>query len=87
MAKRIAILLWRRYANANYLSAEELLVHYRQATDVTERTHYQIIWLLVKGKTPYEVAEVTGYTRHWIYQARKTLQQIGNFRFGRPTPL
>ncbi|WP_287245101.1 MULTISPECIES: hypothetical protein [unclassified Okeania] len=44
MAKRIAI--------ANYLSAQELLVHDRQATNVTEGTHYQIIWLLVTGKTP-----------------------------------
>ena len=27
---------------ANYLSTQELLVYYRQATNVSERTHYQL---------------------------------------------
>jgi hypothetical protein len=31
---------------ANHSSKEELLVGYRQATEATERSHYQIIWLL-----------------------------------------
>ncbi len=74
MAKRIAI--------ANYLSAQELLVHYRQATNVTERTHYQIIWLLVAGKTPLEVAQVTGYSRTWIYQLVKRYNKWGTKGLG-----
>ena len=65
----------RRIALANYLSAQELLVHYRQATNVTERTHYQIIWLLVTGKTPLEVAQVTGYSRTWIYQLGRCVER------------
>ena len=32
-----------------------------------ERSHYQIIWLLSTGKTVTEVAEVTGYSKPWIY--------------------
>ncbi len=55
MPKRIAI--------ANHLSAEELLVRYRQARQPIERSHYQIMWLLATGKTPQEVAQVTGYIK------------------------
>jgi len=67
----------RRIAIANHLSTEELLVRYRQATQAIERSHYQIIWLLAKGKTPLEVAQVTGYTRTWIYQLVKRYNQDG----------
>ena len=69
MPKRIAI--------ANHLSTEELFVRYRQATEVTERSHYQIIWLLTTGKTVQEVSEVTGYTKIWIYQIIKRYNQDG----------
>lgn len=52
-----------------------MLVGYRQATEATQRSHYQIIWLLATGKTPQEVAQVTGYTRIWIYQLIKRYNQ------------
>ncbi len=42
MPKRIAI--------ANHLSAEELLVRYRQATQPIERSHYQIMWFWQQEK-------------------------------------
>jgi transposase len=74
MPKRIAI--------ANHLSAEELLVRYRQATQATERSHYQIIWLLATGKTPQQVAQVTGYTRIWIYQLVKRYNHFGRAGLG-----
>jgi transposase len=67
----------RRIAIAPHLSKEELLVRYRQATQAIERSHYQIIWLLATGKTPVEVAQVTGYTRTWIYQLVKRYNQDG----------
>jgi transposase len=60
MPKRISI--------SPHLSLEELERRYREAEDVVERSHYQIIWLLVKGKSTAEVAEVTGYSRGWIYE-------------------
>jgi transposase len=69
MPKRIAI--------ANHLSVEELFLRYRQATESTERSHYQIIWLLATGKTVLEVSQVTGYTRIWIYQLVKRYNQDG----------
>lgn len=74
MPKRIAI--------ANHLSAEELLVRYRQATQPIERSHYQIMWLLATGKTPQEVAQVTGYTRIWIYQLVKRYNEDGQKALG-----
>jgi transposase len=64
------------------ISAEELLVRYRQATQATERSHYQIIWLLATGKTPQQVAQVTGYTRIWIYQLVKRYNQFGTAGLG-----
>ncbi|KAB8330451.1 helix-turn-helix domain-containing protein, partial [Scytonema tolypothrichoides VB-61278] len=74
MPKRIAI--------ANYLSPEELFSRYRKATQTTERSHYQIIWLLVTGKTVLEVSQVTGYTRIWIYQLVKRYNQDGPMVLG-----
>ena len=54
MPKRITI--------APHLTEEELCQRYRQSKEVTERTHYQIIWLLTQGKKTKEVAEITGYS-------------------------
>ena len=58
----------RRITIHPHLSQEELETRYRGAKDATERTHYQTIWLLAKGKTTAEVAEVTGYGVSWIYE-------------------
>jgi hypothetical protein len=44
------------------MSTEELLVRYRQVTEATQRSHYQIIWLLATGKMVAEVAQITRYT-------------------------
>jgi len=51
-----------------HLSLEELERRYRQANDRTERSHYQLIWLLAQGKPTEEVAALTGYSRSWIYE-------------------
>ena len=58
MPKRITI--------APHLTEEELCQRYRQSKEVTERTHYQIIWLLTQGKKTKEVAEITGYSLNWL---------------------
>ncbi|MDJ0676137.1 MAG: winged helix-turn-helix domain-containing protein [Calothrix sp. MO_167.B42] len=74
MPKRIAI--------ANHISTEELLIRYRQATEGTQRSHYQIIWLLRTGKTVQEVSQVTGYTKIWIYHLVKRYNQFGTSALG-----
>ena len=60
MPKRIQI--------APHLNEEELYQRYRSASEPRQRSHYQIIWLLAKGKPTEEVAALTGYSRNWIYE-------------------
>jgi len=49
-----------------HLSLEAVEARYRQAKDVVERSHWQIIWLLAQGKTTKAIQEVTGYCLAWI---------------------
>lgn len=63
----------RRISIQPHLSLEELESRYKQAIDVTQRTHFQTIWLLAKGMTTAQVAEVTGYGVSWIYEERSQL--------------
>src|SRR2546429_6558035 len=35
---------------------------YRKAKEGVGRSHWQILWLLARGKTTQEIAEVTGYS-------------------------
>ena len=58
----------RRISITPHLSIEELELGYRRAKDGIQRSHYQIIWLLAQGKKTEEVAQLTGYTRSWIYE-------------------
>ena len=51
---------------ATYLRADELEARYRQAKGGVERSRWQMLWLLSKGKLSAEVAEVTGYCQDWI---------------------
>lgn len=69
MPKKVVIL--------NHLSPEELWFRYRSAKNSIERSHYQIIWLLAEGKNASEVAEVTGYSRAWVYQIINRYNQQG----------
>ena len=51
-----------------HFTVEQLEKRYRQAKDGTERSHYQIIWLLAQGHPSQEVAQLTGYSRSWSYE-------------------
>ncbi len=51
---------------APHLEVEELERRYRNSSEGIERTHWQILWLIAKGKSPNETAEFTGYTARWI---------------------
>lgn len=72
----------RRIQIAPHLSVDELEQHYRQAQAGVERSHYQIIWLLAQGKPTEEVAEVTGYSRSWIYELVWGYNRIGTEALG-----
>jgi transposase len=49
-----------------HLSLDELAARYRSCKKAVERSHWQIVWLLAKGKTTQEIATVTGYSVPWI---------------------
>lgn len=65
-----------------HLSVDELSDRYRQSTDVVERSHYQVIWLLAINKPTSEVAEVTGYSRDWVYKLVRKYNQVGPSALG-----
>lgn len=60
-----------------HLSTEELESRYRDAKDPVERSHYQIVWLIARGKTTREVMEVTGYSRGWIQRLSRRYNEGG----------
>ncbi len=67
----------KRISLAEHEKVEELERYYRQAKDAVARSQYQIIWLLAQGKKTEEVAEVTGYSRTWIYEIVSRYNQGG----------
>ncbi|KYC35252.1 hypothetical protein WA1_08835 [Scytonema hofmannii PCC 7110] len=67
----------RRVTIEPHLSLEELERSYWQTKELIKRTHYQTIWLLAKGTRTEEVAEVTGYSRSWIYELVWGYNRIG----------
>lgn len=60
-----------------HLSDQQLYSRYRASTSRVERSHYQIIWLLARGKTPAIVSGVTGYSRRWVYLLLQRYNQQG----------
>ncbi|MCT7986648.1 helix-turn-helix domain-containing protein [Laspinema sp. A4] len=72
----------RRITIQPHLSVAELESRYRKSKDPVERTHYQIIWLLAKGLSTEQVAEVTGYCRDWIRQVAHRYNKEGSAGLG-----
>lgn len=72
----------RRVQIKDYLPVEELSDRFRQSTDVVERAHYQIIWLLAQGRSTEDVASVTGYSRDWVYKLVRRYNQSGPSAIG-----
>lgn len=56
----------RRISVEGHLSTEELQQRYRSATHAAEKMHWQVLWLVAKGDSAEEVAEVTTYTADWV---------------------
>ena len=55
-----------RFGVADHLDLEEVTARYRAARDPVERGRWQMIRLLVAGRSLAEVAEVTGYGTRWV---------------------
>jgi transposase len=59
------------------LTTDDLERRYRQASEATERSWWQILWLLARGQTAKQVAESTGYSRYWIGQLARRYTEEG----------
>nr|MBA2753192.1 helix-turn-helix domain-containing protein [Chloroflexia bacterium] len=51
---------------APHLSTDELATRYRAAKEGGDRTHWQVLWLVARGRTCPDVAETVGYTVNWV---------------------
>jgi transposase len=51
---------------ASHLTVDELFERYRGATNVVEKTHWQVLWWRAQGRRTGEVAALTGYRPDWI---------------------
>ena len=69
--------MWTRFTVAAHLSADELARRYRTARDPVERSRWQMIWLLVSGRSLGEVAAVTGYSTRWIREVVRSYNANG----------
>lgn len=74
---------------AQHLNVEEIEKRYRNADQGVERSQWQIVWLLVEGKTTREVEAATGYSLTWIREIaarynREGAKGIGDRRHHNP---
>ena len=67
----------KRLSLEEHLGNEELECRYREAKDPVERSHYQIVWLLARGRTTREVVEVTGYSPNWVREVARRYNEGG----------
>jgi len=70
-----------------HLSNEELEARFRAAGDVVERTHFQAILLLGKGRSTRETAEILALSERWVEKlaeryGRHGAEALGDLRRG-----
>jgi len=51
---------------ADHLSVSELEACYRSSSQIVAKSHYHAIWLVAKGRSIREVAEVLGFAPRWV---------------------
>jgi transposase len=62
---------------AQHVTIDELEERVRAAKDAVERSHCQAIWLLAKGHTTAEVAEVVALTPRWVRKLAERYEREG----------
>ena len=60
-----------------HLDPDALEARFRAAKDVVARSHFQAIWLLAKGYTAAEVAELVAMTPRWVNQLARRYERGG----------
>ena len=66
-----------RFGVAEHLALEEVMARQRAARDPVERDRWQMIRLLVAGRSLAEVAEVTGYSTRWVREVVRRYNEHG----------
>jgi transposase len=66
-----------RFGVADHLGLEELTARYRAARDPVERGRWQMVRLLVAGRSLAEVADVTGYSTRWVREVVRRYNEDG----------
>ena len=71
------------------LSVSELETRFRAAKGSVEKTHLQVIWLLAKGHSRGQVAEITALSPRWIDKLRRRYaahgpEALGDLRHKNP---
>jgi transposase len=56
---------------------EELEARFRAAKDVVERSHCQVVWLLAKGHSTAEVAEIVALSPRWVRKLARRYEAEG----------
>jgi len=67
---------------AEHLSVDELEERFRAAADPVESRHFQAIWLLAKGRTFVEVAEVLAFVPRWVEELAQRYNTQGPCALG-----
>jgi transposase len=62
---------------AEHLSVAELEARYEACEDVTSSRHFQTIYLLAKGHSTREVAEITSFGQRWVEQLLERYNTFG----------
>lgn len=60
-----------------HLSLAELEQGYRNCQDLTEKTHWQVVWLLATSKRVAEVAAITTFSSGWVREIARRYNQKG----------
>ena len=67
---------------AEHLSVADLEARYEACEDVTSSRHFQTIFLLAKGHSTREVAEITSFGQRWIEQLLERYNAFGPASLG-----
>ena len=65
-----------------HLSVAELEARYEACEDVTSSRHFQTIFLLAKGHSTREVAEITSFGQRWVEQLLERYNAFGPSTLG-----
>lgn len=68
--------------SAQQLTIDELGERFRAAKYVVERSHCQVIWLLAKGHSTAEVAEIVALTPRWVNKLARRYEAEGAAALG-----